>query len=535
MANKIPLAIADVELQLSTAVSVGSTSFSLSSANDDDGNALPAGKYCFTVDNGNSNKEYLLGQLNGTEVTSVVSVSRQGVETSGAARAHRVGASAIVTDFATIQRVADILRGQETLDAANPIAYDAEPTLTDPEQLATVAYVLSVVNGGTVAFDNQIITGVNAGETVVAGDRVYLDVADQEWKKTDADTAATIEGVELGIALGAGSDGVTITGGVQRSGVYTTTSLVAGSVYYYSNTAGGISTSAGTVKRVAGIALSTTRFLMAPTSSQNLTTRQKDALAGTSGTPSDDNKFVTDSDTRLGVKTMTAGATINGATLPVPVYQNDSDNEFYACDANDTAAMKFLGFAVSNGTDGTDLDVRFNGIVGGFTGLSEGEKYYVQDTVGTIGTTAGTNEVLVGVAISQTELLIQKGRRYAHGVVAQSDSGTGPFTTALVTGFRPSIIRVHAYTKDKSSSNYIAHSDGSWVNGTYACVYAVGNGTTTQIGSTTSYIVRVVALSASDGWEGTITNVTDTGFTISLLDDGSEQAIYLHWEAEGEL
>ena len=79
MANKIPLAYADIELQLSSAISIGDTSFTLSSANDDDGNALPAGKYCFTIDNGTSNKEYLLGQLNGTTVSSVVNVSRQGV------------------------------------------------------------------------------------------------------------------------------------------------------------------------------------------------------------------------------------------------------------------------------------------------------------------------------------------------------------------------------------------------------------------------------------------------------------------------
>ena len=205
MANKIPLAYADIELQLSSAISIGDTSFTLSSANDDDGNALPAGKYCFTIDNGTSNKEYLLGQLNGTTVSSVVNVSRQGVETSGAVRAHRVGASAIVTDFATIQRVADILRGQETLDSSNPVAYDDEPTLSNREELATVAYVLDTVNGGTVNFDNQVITGVNAGETVAAGDLVYFKTSDQEWYLCDADTAATVSGVRIGIALGAGS------------------------------------------------------------------------------------------------------------------------------------------------------------------------------------------------------------------------------------------------------------------------------------------------------------------------------------------
>lgn len=296
MANKIPLAYADVELQLSTAIAVGATSFSLSSGNDDDGNALPAGKYCFTIDNGTSNKEYLLGQLNGTDVTSVVSVSRQGVETSGAVRAHRVGASAIVTDFATIQRVADILRGQETLDGSNPVAYDTEPTLTDREEIATVGYVLDNINGGTVDFDNQVITGVNAGETVSAGDLVYFKTSDQEWYKTDADTASTVNGVQLGIALGAGTDGAAITGGVQIAGVYTTSSLTAGSLYYAGNTAGAYTTSAGTIQRVIGVALSTTRLLLIPVTPESVTSDEKDALAGSSGSPSSTNTFITEDD-----------------------------------------------------------------------------------------------------------------------------------------------------------------------------------------------------------------------------------------------
>lgn len=280
MTNRIPLAYADLELQLSTAVAVGATSFTLSSATDDDGNALPAGKYCFTIDNGSTNKEYLLGQLNGTTVTSVVSVSRQGVETSGAARAHRVGAPAIVSDFATIQRVADILRGQENLDGDNPVTYDAEPTLVNREELATVGYVLDQVNGGTVDFDNQIISSSEtvAGETISAGDLVFFQTSDQEWYQVDADTAAEVNGVQLGIALGAGTDGVSITGGVQISGVYTTTGLTAGDTYYASNTPGAIANSAGTNSRVIGVALSTTKLLLVPVTSESIPTSIKEAL-----------------------------------------------------------------------------------------------------------------------------------------------------------------------------------------------------------------------------------------------------------------
>jgi microcystin-dependent protein len=263
MANLIPLAIADFETQLTTAISAGDTSFSIASATDDDGNSLPAGKYCFTVNNGSSNKQYLIGQLNSTDVTSVKWVSRQGVETSGAQYSARAGSPVIISDFATIQRVADILRGELTLDGASPIVYDAEPTLADRKELATVGYVLDTVSGGTVTFDEQVITGP-AGESIVAGNLVYFKTSDQEWYKTDADTVATLSGTLIGIALGTGSDGVAISGGVQISGSWTTTGLTAGSLYYVSATTGGISTTAA--GRPIGIALSTTRLLLTPES-----------------------------------------------------------------------------------------------------------------------------------------------------------------------------------------------------------------------------------------------------------------------------
>lgn len=291
MANKIPLAVADFQTQLSASLAVAGTSFSLTSATDDDGNALPAGKYCFTVDNGKSTKEYLMGQLNGTTVTSVVRVSRQGVETSGAAYKHRIGAPVIVTDFATIQRVADVLRGQLELDGTNPIGYDTDiaGSLADRKDLATVGFVLDTAFGGALAFESQTVTA-NAGEVVAAGNLVYFKTSDQEWYLTDADTAATVNDVQLGIALGSGTDGAGITGGVLVNGIYTTTGLTAGSEYYVSNTGGAYSTSAGTTIRKIGLALSTTKLFLY--NNVPLTS----ALSGGSdlGTPSSSNKFITE-------------------------------------------------------------------------------------------------------------------------------------------------------------------------------------------------------------------------------------------------
>ena len=102
-----------------------------------------------------------------------------------------------------------------------------------------------------------------------------------------------------------------------------------------------------------------------------------------------------------------AGETIEGATLPVAVYQKAADNEFYACDGNDNAKVEFTGFAISDSTDGNAMDIQFNGIVKGFTGLTEGTRYYVQDDK-TIGTTVGTNRIYVGIAMSETEILIDR-------------------------------------------------------------------------------------------------------------------------------
>jgi len=295
MANLIPLAIADLELQLGSSITAGDESFTLSSSVDDDGTALPAGKYCFTVDSGTSNKEYLIGQLNGVNVTEVKSVSRQGVETTGAVRAHRVGNPCIVTNFATIQRVADILRGVLTLDGTAPIVYDAEPTLSNREELATVGYVLDTVTGGTVAFDTQTTAG-NAGETIAEGDLVYFKTSDQEWYLADASVAAEVKNVAMGFALGAGTDGAGISGGIQISGTFTTTGLTAGSTYYATDTAGSIGTTAGTTNRVVGVALSSTKLLMVPVNPETLTSDEKDAMLGGGdfGTPSTSNKFLTE-------------------------------------------------------------------------------------------------------------------------------------------------------------------------------------------------------------------------------------------------
>lgn len=376
---------------------------------------------------------------------------------------------------------------------------------------------------GAVTVGSAGVTTGTAGEDLADGNSVYLRVSDSKWWKADASTSATCEGVQLGIAQGAASADGACT--VLTSGRATNLSgLTPNSTYYISDTAGAISDSAGTVSKAIGVARTTTELYVEVNYSNLPSADERAAMAGGGefGTPSATNKFVTDATRRV---VLTAGETITGATTPVPVYQNKTDNEFYICDANDTGKMKFLGFAVSNGADGGALTVQFTGVVSGFTGLSEGEKYYVSDTAGTISTTMGTYEVLVGVAISETQLFIQKGRRYATGYgTITSASGS----SVVTCGFRVS--KLTYYAGKGTTSAVHNFSVGVWVNGAMAGGLSVRPDETYAFGSVISEVST-----SSDKYSISLSDVTDTGFTLNWSETGSMGDYGLFWVAEGEL
>ena len=73
-----------------------------------------------------------------------------------------------------------------------------------------------------------------------------------------------------------------------------------------------------------------------------------------------------------------------------------------------TAALSdtFIGFCAETVLAGRNPNVFIGGVVPGFSGLSAGARYYLSDTAGGIQTTAGTVNRRVGLAVSETELLI---------------------------------------------------------------------------------------------------------------------------------
>ncbi len=154
-----------------------------------------------------------------------------------------------------ISDVPQLFNSYAALDNDNIFTgYNEVPDPLDDADIANKGYVDALVNGGTVSNNRIVVAGV-AGETISSGNSVYLSTSDGRWYKTDADTAATVYGVTLGIAQGAGTTGNNITGGVLTEGTDTLNTGTAGNTAYVGNTAGALSTSAGTNTRAVGVYL----------------------------------------------------------------------------------------------------------------------------------------------------------------------------------------------------------------------------------------------------------------------------------------
>jgi len=138
--------LADFRTSLSAKISAGGTSGSIQNNLDDDGVILPTGSYYFTLDADNAQKEHIRATLTAKNLTDIYSVSRQGVETSGTVREHRIGATVSITDFAHILVHNKILNGDEAL--VNKISYATDLTFTDDKELVPKKYVDDIAIAG---------------------------------------------------------------------------------------------------------------------------------------------------------------------------------------------------------------------------------------------------------------------------------------------------------------------------------------------------------------------------------------------------
>lgn len=127
--------------------------------------------------------------------------------------------------------------------------------------IANKEYVLSVVNGGSVSFDQEIVAGTS-GEALTSGNIVYLK-NDGKWWKASASAAGTCLNVQLGVAQA--SVLVNVAVNVLVTGMDKKQSgMVTGTTYYLQNIGGTIGTSAGTISVDVGEAISASNLLFQP-------------------------------------------------------------------------------------------------------------------------------------------------------------------------------------------------------------------------------------------------------------------------------
>lgn len=398
------------------------------------------------------------------------------------------------------------------------------PTPTGDNQIATKGYVDGIVTGGTVTNEAVTVAGT-AGETFATGTIVFFDDIQDEWMPASAAVSASSTNVQLGIAQGAGSDGITINGGVLTRGLdRTNIGGIPGQTIYLSDTLGATSTSPGTVSVVLGQTRSASQLYFDPIYANLAGLTSSNTFSGT-------NTFTGEA-LEVGVIELNAGAAINGATLPVPVYASSTDGEVYAMDSGILSTQQNLvGFAVTNATDGNAIRIQTSGIVDGFSGLEVGQHYFVQSTAGTIATTTTTNTIPVGIAVSAIEIFIQKGTRRLAG---DGDAiGITSGSQTVVTGFRPAVIRIKARAGQDATDSTGGTLDFTWTNGSVNAVTISGITTNSELIADNNVRLYDSGSPASNYMTFAISSVTDTGFTVTWTETGTfdNEAAFM-WEAE---
>lgn len=395
----------------------GATTIVLKSMLDIDGNSLVMatsfGSIGFgTLEPGNNTLEEqisftgLVNNANGTTTLSGVKSVTFGqpyTASSGLAKTHAGSTTFVISNDSGFYNKFAIKENDETITGLWNI-----PTPLANANPATKQYVDNLVSGGSVTNTAIVVTGT-AGENVTIGQLLYLKVSDGFWYKASSAASATIDLLQLGIAQSTATTSNPISSGILLKGIDTHQSgLVAGTIYYAS-TGGAIASSAGTVERAIGQGLSATSIYFDPSYYYIPTANQKAAFAGTSGTPSASNKFVTQAGLTAvvkfggtgadGVLAITSGTTtldLAGAVTFVKNYSSISITgtgalAFSNPHANGTLIdIKSQGIGTFTSSATPMIDVRSLGGTGGagFAGAN-GDGVVGNSGVGTLGVSAG--------------------------------------------------------------------------------------------------------------------------------------------------
>lgn len=335
--------------RLTNSVDSTSTSITVDKIQDRNGNVLSMSDFGDTgwgvFEPGSDNEEHFtFTAISSNTLTISRDVSMKSPYTaSGTGKPHASGTRVVLysntpafySNFVHADNDQNIY-GQKTFDASNyPKMDDGTTPPVNDGDLTPRWWVLSQVNGGDVTVTGNVVNGVSRDANIVAGSFIYFSEGDSGWVRCDADTASTVDATLLGIAQGSGATtGSNITGGILMPGGYddNQSGLTANAPVYASNTAGGISSSAGTTVVKLGYAISDTEIIFDPRFDTAPTTNEKGALPGSGGTPGSSNKYITQRGLQLSTEVYGASSTGNDTytiTMTPTVTSLTTGNHFF--------------------------------------------------------------------------------------------------------------------------------------------------------------------------------------------------------------
>jgi len=232
-----------------------------------------SGYMCFTIDEGLTTQEFVCGTASSTAITSMI----RGIdpidgdlEVASLKKAHRIGSSVKMTDYPVLGIIARILNGQETLP--NRLEYaSTSQVYSSSTQLISKGYVDTNSLSITTTSPQTILspTTISNNATVTG----TLDVVGQSTFTLPPQTSTQCA-----------------TGNDLCNKTYVDAQIVAGGVVM-------ATTTRGTAKISVDPASTTNPIVVGDNDPRVPTQAENDALAGTSGTPSGTNKYVTNADT----------------------------------------------------------------------------------------------------------------------------------------------------------------------------------------------------------------------------------------------
>lgn len=497
MSTKLTVIVADFTTQLSTPIVVGGTSGTLQSQKDDNGNNIPDGNYYFTLDGSISTKEFIFCTKTGLNLTSIQSVSSQGVFTSGTVQLHRVGGTVTITDFGSLKFLNDLLTGTTPLDSTTPLAYDGVADMTgNDNKLATVAYVKGIAIAG--APDSTTTTkGIGKVSVAPVSPTSPIFVGDNDPRVPTSAQSTALAGNNTSIAVGSGNKYVTQTGlqnraetsGTSSGGATTslgtvTITIASPGILTLNNhglLVGDTVTLATTGALPTGLSTSTTYFVI----SAGLTTNSFELSATAGGSA------INTSGTQSGTHTLTLTTNNYILTLtPQPTaYAAGQEFEIKASFATTGSAQT----SVQVGTLPRVFLYKLNGSTILASGdIATGLEFKIKND--------GTNFQLTS-PVAIPPLIVPPA--YKNGTTTHDVSITGTQNIAHGLGIIPKYIRIRAAIPSGGTSLY-AISDGTYNGTTSSYIATEGNSPGVDIGS------NIIQLSALDATSNKVVSATVT-------------------------